>query len=144
MQNVAPGAKLVYVADLRIYGGEKEARIRNRTIADVAWTIIPSQSNAGIYFLSLPFAFACPFRWQEFHDTGYGVWGTIPNRPWWRAIYMVFVNQVKKMSEENIERNWIFTVDFDLLPAFQGDLGCHKRLSEKVARKICRGSKKTP
>jgi hypothetical protein len=123
MQNVAPGAKLVYVADLRIYGGEKEARIRNRTIADVAWTIIPSQSNAGIYFLSLPFAFACPFRWQEFHDTGYGVWGTIPNRPWWRAIYMV--------------------VDFDLLPAFQGDLGCHKRLSEKVARKICRGSKQT-
>lgn len=56
---------------------------------------------------------------------------------------MVFIIQVKIISEENIERRWIFTVDFDLLPAFQGDLGCHKRLSKKIARKICRGSKRT-
>jgi hypothetical protein len=56
---------------------------------------------------------------------------------------MVFIIQFKIISEENIERRWIFTVDFDLLPAFQGDLGCHERLSEKIARKICRGSKRT-
>lgn len=56
---------------------------------------------------------------------------------------MVFIIQVKIISEENIERRWIFTIDFDLLPAFQGDLGCHKRLSKKIARKICRGSKRT-
>lgn len=48
---------------------------------------------------------------------------------------MVFVIHVRMMSEENMERCWIFTVDFDLLPAFQGNLGCHKRLLERLQEK---------
>jgi hypothetical protein len=48
---------------------------------------------------------------------------------------MVFVIHVRMMSEENMERSWIFTVDFDLLPAFQGNLGCHKRLLERLQEK---------
>jgi hypothetical protein len=63
VQDVASGTKLIYVADLRINGCEKEARICDRTITDVTWTIIPSQANACIYFLSLAFTLGGAFWW---------------------------------------------------------------------------------
>ena len=71
--------KLVDVAHFRINGGQEKARICDRPITDIAWTVVPCKPDTGIIFPSLPFTFGGSFRGKKLHDACHRIRGAVPD-----------------------------------------------------------------
>lgn len=83
MYNPTSSTKLANLADLRIYGGEEESAVSNRAIAHVAGPIIPGEAHSSEWRISFSMLVEDwnALRWQELHDSGNGVRGSITNGP---------------------------------------------------------------